>query len=447
MRIHIIAIGGRIMHSLALILQKHGHQVSGSDDEIYEPSRTKLKKAGLLPEKEGWDSSRILDDIDLVILGMHAKADNPELIVAQSKGISVMSYPEYIYQCSKDKKRIVVAGSHGKTTTTAMIMHVLKYRNIEFDYLIGAELDGFDSMIRLSYAPLIILEGDEYLSSCIDRRPKMQHYFPSMSIITGVSWDHVNVFKTEDEYIELFDWFIETHEADAPIYYYEEDVILRNLAKKHTSSKDVEPYLPLNRLANGNIIYDNKQYKIKVFGKHNRANMMAALQVCLKQGITAPDFFAAISSFKGASKRMELFFENENSKVYRDFAHAPSKVKATVAALKENFPDKKIITFLELHTFSSLNQDFLPKYSDSLADADEAYVFYSAHTLEIKNMPFLKTNLVIDAFNRRDLKVINEREALESELENLNLTNSVVVFMSSGNFDKIDLKGILINKL
>lgn len=446
MRIHIIAIGGRIMHSLALILQKKGHEVTGSDDEIYEPSRTRLRDAGLLPDREGWNEDRITENIDLIILGMHAKADNPELVAAQVKGVNVVSYPEYIYACSKEKQRIVIAGSHGKTTTTAMIMHVLKYRDFDFDFLIGAELAGFDAMIKLSDAPVIVIEGDEYLSSCIDPKPKMQHYFPSLSVITGVSWDHVNVFRTEEDYIDLFDRYIEAHGIESPIYYYAEDAILVDLVSKHRSSKDLEGYFPLELHTSGNLVYENKQYGIKVFGKHNRANMMAALKVCLKLQISAPDFFAAMSTFKGASKRMELLAENGDSMIYRDFAHAPSKVKATVAALKENYPRKKIITFLELHTFSSLNIDFLPQYSGSLADADEAYLYYSEHTLAVKKMPFLKTKYIYDAFNKEDMKVISKREDLIKEIENLDLSNAILVFMSSGNFDKIDLKGILIHK-
>jgi UDP-N-acetylmuramate: L-alanyl-gamma-D-glutamyl-meso-diaminopimelate ligase len=435
------------MHTLALILKAKGHIVSGSDDEIYEPSKSRLGAVGLLPKEEGWDAARINQDIDLVILGMHAKANNPELLKAQKEGIKIMSYPEFIYESCKDKRRIVVAGSHGKTTTTAMIMHVLKYRNKEFDYLIGAELEGFDSMIKLTDAPIIVIEGDEYLSSSIDRRPKMHHYAPDMTIITGIAWDHVNVFKSEVEYEQLFIDFIKMHDTSAPIFAYAEDVNLMDIVSGLADKKLIQSYLPLKRLPNGNVEFDNKQYRIKVFGKHNRANMMAALQICLKLGITAPDFFAAISSFKGAAKRLELLFEDQSTTIYRDFAHAPSKVQATVSALKEHFPGKKIVAFLELHTFSSLNEKFLPNYANSLKDADEAYVFYSAHTLEIKNMPFLKTKMVKEAFKKEELKVMTKREELLKELEKLGVADSVVVFMSSGNFDKIDLKGILIKKL
>ncbi|GLR16179.1 UDP-N-acetylmuramate--L-alanine ligase [Portibacter lacus] len=447
MRIHIIAVGGRIMHTLALNLAEKGHRVSGSDDEIYEPSKSKLAAKGLLPSAFGWDENRISEDIDLIILGMHARADNPELIKAQKLNIEILSYPAFIYKMSKDKKRIVVAGSHGKTSTTAMIMHVLKFRDIDFDYLIGAELDGFGSMIRLTDAPIIVIEGDEYLSSSIDRRPKMIHYRPDISIITGIAWDHVNVFKTEIEYNHLFDAFIETHDEEAPIFAYAEDNNLDILAGKYAKDYNIQRYHALEKLENGNVVYDNKQYKIRVFGKHNRANMMAALQVCLKLGIRPPDFFAAISTFKGASKRLEVMHKTDDGVVYRDFAHAPSKVKATVDALKEHFPDRKIVAFLELHTFSSLNSAFLPKYSHSLDSADEAYVYYSPHTLSIKHMPALDKEEVAKAFNKPGISVLDDKQELQQEIEDLELGKSVIVFMSSGNFDKIDVKGILIKKI
>lgn len=447
MKIHVIAIGGRVMHTLALSLKGKNHIVSGSDDEIYEPSRSRLEKEGLLPSSFGWDAARISSEIDMIILGMHAREDNPELLKAQELGITIMSYPEFVYQDSKTKKRIVIAGSHGKTSTTAMIMHVLKYRDFDFDFVIGAELEGFGTMVKLTDAPLIVIEGDEYLSSSIDRRPKMIHYHPDVSIITGIAWDHVNVFKTEEEYNELFDQFVETHDSNSKIFVFEEDQLLQELKVKFQNNKNIETYGTLELLENGNIIYDQKQYKIRVFGAHNRANMMAALKVCLELGITAPDFFAAISTFKGAAKRMELLLETEDSKVYRDFAHAPSKVNATVKAVKEHFPDKKVIAFLELHTFSSLNTDFLPKYNGSLTPADEAYVYYSNHTLEIKKMKALSREFVADAFGDKEITVINEKNELAKIFEQMRLDNCVVLMMSSGTFDHLDVKGILAKKL
>ncbi|WP_235295673.1 UDP-N-acetylmuramate--L-alanine ligase [Portibacter marinus] len=447
MRVHIISIGGRIMHSLALLLKADGHEVSGSDDEIYEPSRSKLKLAGLLPDKIGWDRARISDEVDFVLLGMHAKKDNPELQHALELGLEVLSYPEFIYRMSKEKQRIVVAGSHGKTTTVAMIMHVLNYRDFDFDYLIGAELDGFDEMIRLSNAPLIVIEGDEYLSSCIDSRPKMIHYQPDLSVITGIAWDHINVFESEKEYDDLFENFIQSHSRQSKIFSYKDDFKLEKLANQFSEVRNIKFYEALPKLENGNISYDNKQYRIKVFGHHNRANMMAALKVCQELGITSADFFAAISTFRGASKRMELLIEGNDSIVYRDFAHAPSKVSATLQALKEHYKSKKLIAILELHTYSSLNHKFLPKYKNTMDDAHEAYVYYSEHTLKVKNLKPLTKNEVENAFAHEGLQVLNNKEEFSAVLTELELSNSVVVLMSSGNFDKINVKGILIQQL
>ncbi len=443
MKIHIIAIGGRIMHTLGLLMVEKGHEVTGSDDEIYEPSRSRLDRAGILPEEMGWKSSRLSSEIDLVILGMHARKDNPELLRAQELGLKIMSYPEFIFDQSREKKRIVVAGSHGKTSTTAMIMHVLKYRNFDFDYLVGAELDGFGSMVKLSDAPLIVIEGDEYLSSSIDRRPKMQHYKPHMSVITGIAWDHINVFKTEEEYDKLFRLFLEQHSDDAKVFYYENDPKLEQLTKEYERFQSLISYKPLDLLENGNVAFDKKQYRIKVFGEHNRANMSAALNVCLELGITAPDFFAAISTFKGASKRMELLHENESSKVYRDFAHAPSKLKATVNAVKEHFPNHRLYAFFELHTFSSLSKPFLPKYNGALSSADESCVYFSSHTLEIKGLPALEEDFVRASFGSKELTVVSQKEELISVIQKIKLENAIVLFMSSGTFDHTNIHAAL----
>lgn len=432
------------MHSLAILLQKMGHEVSGSDDEIYEPSRSKLKFHGLLPENMGWNSANITSEIDLILLGMHARKDNEELIKAQELGIRVESYPEFIAAYSNSKKRIVVAGSHGKTTTTAMIMHVLKYRNFDFDYLVGAELDGFQQMVKLSQAPLIIIEGDEYLSSCIDRRPKMAHYQGDINVITGISWDHVNVFKTEQEYNQLFEDFIVRLEKNAKVFIYGNDENCNTLYLQQ-KEKHIYKYYPIPILKNGNLIHDNKQYRVKVFGEHNRANISAALQVCLELGITAPDFFAAIATFKGASKRLELIFSNDTSKVYRDFAHAPSKVKATVKALKETFAQSKIIAFLELHTYSSLSKEFLSHYKNTMEFADEAYIYYSPHTLEMKKMEPLDSSFVSQSFGGENITVIHEKEELLKKLQQIELENCILIMMSSGNFDGLDLKGLFEN--
>ncbi len=447
MKIHIISIGGRIMHTLALNLIEKGHLVSGSDDEIYEPSKSRLKKAGVLPNELGWDAQRINSNIDLIILGMHARVDNPELIKAQELGLKIMSYPEFVFEESKDKKRIVVAGSHGKTSTTAMIMHVLKDNKADFDYLIGAELEGFGTMVKLTNAPLIIIEGDEYLSSCIDRKPKMMHYFPHLSVITGIAWDHINVFKTEQEYFDLFDNYIDYHTKDAKIFAFENDSDLQNLVKRYRNKKNINNYNSLEVGKNGNILLNQKEYKVNVFGAHNRANMMAALNVCIELGISVEHFFESITSFNGASKRLELVNENSTCKIYRDFAHAPSKLKASVLAIREQYKDKRIIAIFELHTFSSLNKDFLPKYKGSLEMADEAIVYYSEHTIQIKNMESLSKQIIENAFDKKGLKVISDKEKLRSEIEQLRLDNCIVVMMSSGTFDGIDIKGLLELKL
>ena len=443
MNIHIIAVGGRIMHTLALNLNERGYVVTGSDDEIFEPSKSRLEQANILPSLIGWDSNRITEDLDLVILGMHARADNPELLKAQELGLKIVSYPEFIAEESKDKKKIVVAGSHGKTTTTAMIMHVLSYQEIHFDYLIGAELEGFQRMVKLSDAPIIVIEGDEYLSSIIDRRSKMIHYDADICVVTGVAWDHINVFKTEEEYNKLFETFLLGLSDKAIVFLYAEDRQLNKLYEKYEKKKDLYKYSALEMDEQGDILYNQERYGVKVFGAHNRANMMAALNVCVELGITASEFFAAISSFKGASKRMELMVETPATIIYRDFAHAPSKVKASLEALVENFKDRRVVVFLELHTFSSLNIEFLPKYAGTLDGADESYVYYSQHTLEIKKLRNFDKNTVRSCFENADLNVLSTKEELLSAIRQLRLDNCVIVFMSSGSFDGLDIEGIV----
>ena len=197
MNVHLIAIGGSAMHNMAIAMHKKGFNVTGSDDEIFEPSKTRLAKLNLLPAKEGWDTNNIHKGIDAVILGMHARADNPELLKAQELGLKIYSYPEYIYEQTKDKTRIVIGGSHGKTSITAMILHVLNYHKVDCDYMVGAQLDGFDTMVKLTKeAKIAVIEGDEYLSSPIDRRPKFHLYKPNIAILSGIAWDHINVFPT-----------------------------------------------------------------------------------------------------------------------------------------------------------------------------------------------------------------------------------------------------------
>lgn len=430
------------MHTLAICLQQMGHEVTGSDDEIYEPSRTALKKRGLLPDSIGWDENRINSELDLVILGMHARMNNPELIKAQQLGLNIVSYPEYIASQSINKKKVVIAGSHGKTTTTALIMQVLKYRGIDFDYLVGAELDGFDTMVKLSDAPIIVLEGDEYLSSCIDRRPKMMHYNGDLNVITGISWDHINVFETEEKYVNLFHEFVKTINPHAKTFVFGKDEAINKLYDEWQDERTLEKYYPIEVLENGNLVVDNKQYKIRMFGEHNRANISAAIKVCIELGITVPDFFAAISHFKGASKRLELIAQNATSKVFRDFAHSPSKVMASVSAMKEQFKNKTLIAFLELHTYSSLNENFLKHYNGTMDNADEAVVFYSPHTMEIKKMKMLDPEQVKSEFAKEQLKVVTKKEELIAMVQQMRLENCIVLLMSSGNFEGSGLEAI-----
>ena len=442
MRIHLIAVGGAVMHNLALALKKNGNIVTGSDDEIYNPARQRLLDADILPEKEGWDAARITNDLDCVILGMHARIDNPELLEAQKLGVKIYSFPEYIYEHSKNKKRVVVAGSHGKTTTTSMIMHVLKENNLKFDYLVGAQLEGFDNMVQLSDAPGIIIEGDEYLSSPIDRTPKIWHYKPHIAVITGIAWDHINVFKTFEEYINAFKVFVEELSEESKLYYYAQDKNLKRIVTLTKGKKT--PYNALKaEIVDGKTVAIQslqKKYPLKVFGDHNLANFKAAYLVCRDIGISPTNFFKAIQTFRGAAKRLQILTEKNGSVAYLDFAHAPSKVRATVDAFKNQFGTKKLVAALELHTFSSLNPEFLPQYKNSLQAADEAIVFFSNHTFEIKKMTPLAPEFVADIFNHPNLKIFTDASFFRTYLERSKTKDANYLFMTSGNFGATDLK-------
>jgi UDP-N-acetylmuramate: L-alanyl-gamma-D-glutamyl-meso-diaminopimelate ligase len=443
MRIHLIAMGGAVMHNLALALQKNGHFVTGSDDEIYNPAKDRLEKAGLLPEKFGWFPEKITSELDFAILGMHARADNPELLKAQEIGLKVMSFPEFIYQHAKDKKRIVVAGSHGKTTTTSMIMHVLRNKGVDFDYLVGAQLEGFDTMVRLSDAPIMVIEGDEYLSSPIDRRPKFLHYRPHVTVITGVAWDHINVFPTYEEYCHQFELLTQNMEAESNLFYYGPDKDLADIVSRSTSEIYATPYAALpHRIVDGETIVrtsDNDIFKLKIFGDHNLANLAAAKLVCLTIGIRDRAFWKAIQTFTGAAKRLQNLVSREHFSAWLDFAHAPSKAKATVEAVRKLHPERRLIACLELHTFSSLNKEFLPLYKGSLEPADVAAVFYSPHTLEMKKMPPVAPAEIQAAFGKAGLQVYTERADLEAFIKKQNLENANLLLMSSGNFGGMDI--------
>jgi len=437
MKIHLIAIGGAVMHNLALDLQKY-HIVTGSDDEIYNPSRSRLETAGILPKSMGWFPSKITNELDIVILGMHAKIDNPELLKAQELGLTVYSYPEFIHFHSRDKRRVVVAGSHGKTTTTSMIMHVLYKLNRDFDYLVGAQIEGFERMVRLSEAPIIIIEGDEYLSSPLDRTPKMLHYDPDLSIITGIAWDHINVFPTFDNYVSQFSLFLKGLQANAKLYYFEKDDHLNKIIKNHDFKCKTQSY---NILENQNSIvtYKGKDYKMSVFGDHNFQNMKAAAHICNDLGVTTKEFLESMSDFKGAGKRLQLIKEGKDAIAYLDFAHAPSKVKATTLATKSKYKNRSLYAFLELHTFSSLDPTFIPHYAGALAGADKAFVFYDPHTIKMKNMKALDGNEVAKAFDHPSLQIVNSKEEILASLDILPSENSVFLFMSSGKFGGLDL--------
>ena len=440
------------MHNLALALHNKSYQVSGSDDEIFEPSRGRLAKAGLLPEKYGWFPERISHDIDAVILGMHARGDNPELKKAIDLGLKVYSYPEFLYEQSKNKKRVVIAGSHGKTSITAMVMHVLNELDIDFDFMVGAQLEGFDVMVRMSDdAEIMLFEGDEYLTSALDPRPKFHLYMPHIALISGIAWDHINVFPTFENYIEQFKLFIELIQAEGSLIYYSGDPILNELSSVNTEIKATPYNLPDYYKKDGELFMKSGDsvYPLQVFGEHNLQNIAGAMEICGALGITEAKFSEAISSFKGASKRLQLIDKDENTAVYLDFAHAPSKLKATVTAVKGHFNSKNVVACMELHTYSSLNQDFLAEYKGAMDKADKAFVYFNPHTLELKKLPPISTEQVKEAFGRDDLMVFDDSSQMLDTLLQEDWNNSVLLLMSSGNFDGLEpekLAGMILNK-
>ena len=442
MNIHFISIGGSVMHQLAIALKRKSYQITGSDDEIFEPAKGNLASEGVLPEPLGWFPEKIHKNLDAVILGMHAKADNSELLRAKELDLPIYSFPEYIFKESKDKTRVVVGGSHGKTTTTSMIMHVLREAGKEFDYLVGAKLQGFDQSVNITNAPIIICEGDEYPASVIEKRPKFHFLYPHIAVLTGIAWDHINVFPTFDFYLEQFVIFINKIEKGGHLIYNETDTTLKELIEKN-KREDIHyhPYaVPQHNIVKGvtKVNIENVETALKVFGEHNLLNLHAAWLVCKQLEIDAKTFTKAIGNFTGAAKRLELLAKNDSTIFYRDFAHAPSKVKATIEAAKAQFPDKKLMGVLELHTYSSLNEAFMQEYKGALDKADEATVFYSKHALELKRMPELKKEAVQAGFAKEGLQVFNNREELENWIKQRDFTNAVVLFMSSGNYDGFD---------
>ncbi|MEI7500409.1 MAG: Mur ligase family protein [Bacteroidota bacterium] len=447
MRVHFIAIGGSAMHNLAIALHQKGLTITGSDDEIFEPSKSRLASNGLLPETQGWDVSLITTELDAVIVGMHAKADNPELLKAKELGLKIFSYPEYLYEQSKDKTRIVIGGSHGKTTITAMILHVFRHAGIDCDYMVGAQLEGFDVMVRLTEkARIMVIEGDEYLTSPIDPRPKFHLYKPNIALLSGIAWDHINVFPTFQNYLDQFVIFINQISSGGCLIFCNEDEELKRICPGSRKDITLIPYsVPDSEIRDGitHIKNGNLTFPLKVFGKHNLLNLNGARLVCNQVGIGDLTFYEAIQSFKGASKRLELIARNDDRIVYKDFAHAPSKVKATLQAVKEQFPERPIIACLELHTYSSLNKDFLGHYAGTLDPADIPIVYFNPHALQIKRLPEITPEQIREGFANNKLEVFNDSAMLLERLLKEENQNCVFLMMSSGNYDGIDLKELV----
>lgn len=446
MNIHFISIGGSAMHNLALTLHVKGDQITGSDDEIFEPSKSRLAAEGLLPEEFGWFPEKITNNIDAIVLGMHAKADNPELIKAQELGLKIYSYPEFLYEQSKNKTRVVIGGSHGKTTITSMILHVMDYHDIKVDYMVGAQLEGFDRMVHLTDEnEFMIIEGDEYLSSPIDRRPKFHLYKANIALLSGIAWDHMNVFPTFENYIDQFSIFIDTMVPGGILVYNEEDEIVDKIVGEANNSIKKEAYkTPDYIIENGQVFMESAEGKIplQIFGKHNLQNLAGAKLICQSMGVGEEEFFEAIANFSGASKRLEKLAEGKNAIIFKDFAHSPSKVKATTNAVKEQFADKRVLACLELHTYSSLNADFLSLYQNALDSADVAVVFYSPHAVEMKKLKPISKEQIGEAFQRDDLIIYTDPKEFKEFLFDQNLDNTALLFMSSGNYGGLDLEEV-----
>lgn len=442
-KVHFIAIGGSAMHNLAIALHEKGYEVTGSDDAIFEPSASRLEKRGLLPKELGWFPEKITPDLDAIILGMHAHADNPEMKKAQELGLKIYSYPEYLYEQSKEKTRVVIAGSHGKTTITSMVLHVLNYHDKEVDYMVGAQLEGFDVMVRLTEEnDFMVMEGDEYLSSTLDRRPKILLYQPNIALISGIAWDHVNVFPTFENYVEQFRLFVESIIEGGVLIYNEEDEELKKIVNATEKAIKKFPYKVPEHFIDNGITYLNTfegPIPLEIFGDHNLSNLEGARLICNQLGIMDDDFYEAIQSFKGASKRLELICRTPEFVAYKDFAHAPSKVVSTTNAMKNQFPDKEIIACLELHTYSSLNPKFLTEYAGALEKADHKIVYYNPEALKIKRMEPITAEDIKTSFADDEIEVVTNSDELKLHLEKMDRKNKVFLMMSSANFGGIDL--------
>ena len=443
MRVHFIAIGGAVMHNLAIALHKKGYRVTGSDDEIFEPSRSRLNDHGLLPEKEGWDTSMISSDIDTIILGMHAKSDNPELVEARRLGLVVKSFPEFLYEQTRDKKRIVIGGSHGKTTITAMIMHVFRECSLNFDYMVGSAIDGFDTMVGLSESSEIaVFEGDEYLTSPLDSRPKFHLYKPDIAVISGIAWDHINVFPEYDVYIDQFRIFVDQITANGTLIYNDGDNTAKGIAGSAREDINRVAYTMHAHFQNKKGYWGathNRVIPLKIFGEHNMQNLSAAREVCLIAGVSEDDFYSAIQTFSGSAKRLQLLREDGSSAIYLDFAHAPSKVNATVSAVVDRYPGHRIIVCFELHTFSSLNLAFLPQYRNTLSGAHRAFVYYNPHALKLKRLDNLGAGEVKRSFGGQNVEVFDDSRKLIGKLLEEKGDKRIYLLMSSGDFNGTDI--------
>ena len=444
MNIHFIAIGGAAMHNLALALHLKGDTITGSDDEIFDPSKSRLSASGILPKVFGWFPEKITTQLDAIVLGMHAKADNPELLKAQELGLKIYSYPEFLYKQSKFKTRVVIGGSHGKTTITSMILHVMHYFNREVDYMVGAQLEGFDVMVKLTeHNDFIILEGDEYLSSPIDRRPKFHLYKPNIALLSGIAWDHINVFPTWENYVEQFSIFVDSIVEGGSITYNIEDAEVKKVVESSENTIRKFPYqTPNYKVQDGTTLLETEEgpMPVEIFGKHNLNNLAGAKWICQQMGIDENYFYEAISTFQGASKRLEKIAETKKSIAYKDFAHSPSKVLATTNALKNQYPNRKLIACLELHTYSSLNPEFLKEYKGALDAADVAVVFYSPHALEIKKLKAISSEQIANAFQRENLIIYTNPIAFKTFLFSQEFNDTSLLLMSSGDYGGLDFK-------
>ena len=440
-KVHFISIGGSVMHSLAIELKRLNYVVTGSDDVIYEPSKSSLIENDLYPKELGWHESNIKDDLDFVILGMHARSDNPELKLAKHKKIKIYSFPEFVYEYSKNKTRVVIAGSHGKTTIASMVLHVLKNNTINVDYLLGAKIEGLSNSVSLSNEnDFIIIEGDEYLSSRIHDTPKFHVYKPNIALISGISWDHVNVFPTFDVYKNQFGVFIDKIVDGGVLIYNDNDLEILDLLKNNQNFIRKIPYSRHNYIAKDNKFFietDEGILPLKIFGKHNMENLSGAKQVCNLIGLTDDEFYNSILTFKGATNRLQLKEIKLGRSVIIDFAHSPSKLKASIDAVKTNFSGE-LVGVYELHTFSSFHKKFQIHYRGTMDKCDYPIIFIDRSNPKLKNQDLDEESLK-KSFNNLKMKFIFDKDELDNYIMSFEQLNLNLLLMSSGKFGGIDV--------